>query len=434
MQSSQLNLSNFSRSIQSASSVYRLDDEQSLNQLMAAHPTRLWLPRGHGLSYSDCCTYHHGFVLDTCRLNHIISFDTTTGIAICQPAVTFSDLLQIDADFIPPVMPGTLYATLGGGIANDIHGKNNPHHGSLGEHLVWFDLQVGVNTFRCSPTEHSDLFHATIAGLGLTGMIKRLAIRMQRASQFVEVHTQKYSNFSDLFEQMKRQALAHDYQVAWLDFLNRPQAILTHANHVDKPTLFQVAKAHERSYSIPRQPVRLIRRWLMKGFNLAYFHCAPQKPYTMPLWQFNNPLDCIHGWNHLYGKSGFLQFQAVFSETQANPLMIQFQKIIHQHRALATLAVLKYFTRSGIGLFSFPQPGFTLAIDFINNRQATNAICAMNQRVTDAGGKIYLAKDNFLNRTQFTSMYPQSALFSKIRKLYDCPMSSDLAKRLGFIE
>lgn len=434
MQSSQLNLSNFSRNIQRASSVYRLDDEQSLNQLMADHPTRLWLARGHGLSYSDCCTYHHGFVLDTDRFNHIISFDPTTGIAVCQSAVTFLDLLQIDADFIPPVMPGTLYATLGGGIANDIHGKNNPHYGSFGQHLVWFDLQVGAKTFRCSQTEHPDLFHATIGGLGLTGVIKRLAIRLRRASRLVEAHTQKYSNFSDLFNQMKKQALNHEYQVAWLDLLNRPRAILTHADHVQQPTLLRAATTHQQSHSMPRQPVRLIRRWLMKGLNAAYFHSAPQKPRTMPLWQFNNPLDCIHGWNHLYGKSGFLQFQAVLSDTKASPLIAEFQQMIHQHRATPTLAVLKYFTRSGIGLLSFPEPGFTLAVDFINTPQAVNAIYAMNQRVTDAGGKIYLAKDNFLNRMQFTSMYPKSALFSNLRKQYDCPMSSDLAKRLGFIE
>lgn len=420
--------SNFSRAIHTRAMVARPDNERQLHTITAAnHPNGL-LARGNGLSYSDCCVLNKGIVIDTSRLNHILSFDPLSGIAVCQGGVTFASLFLLDPQFIPPVLPGTLHATIAGGIANDVHGKNNHHTGSIGEHIEWLELDIGGQLHHCSRTENHDLFIASIAGLGLTGIITRVAIRLRKASHFVTKQTEKFTCMSHLLDHMQHEGIHHDYQVAWLDFLNKPRALLSVASHSESPNTTSPIKSH---YTVPKLPIRLINAWLMKRFNQMYFLRSNTRPQTLPLWTYNNPLDGINHWNRLYGKQGLLQFQAVFDATKAALVLKQIALLIKSNRATATLAVLKYFNQSGIGLLSFAQPGFTIAIDLIHNQHAREAIDQMNQFITEIGGKIYLAKDLRLNHAQFDTMYPRHREFYEVINKYNSPMRSDLGIRLS---
>ena len=430
MQHKKQAFSNFSRAINTTAQSFRPDDEEQLIDVLALDHGNELLVRGNGLSYSDCCVNHNGTIIEAARLNHMLSFDPETGIAVCQGGVTFSDLFLLDAKFIPPVLPGTLYATLAGGVANDIHGKNNPDASTLGHHIEWLELQIGHQSFHCSRTENEELFHATIAGLGLTGIIKKIAIRLRQASRFVAKQTEKFTSFTQLFEYMENEGLQYDYQVAWLDLLNQPRALLSLGKHVDATRQEKMNQKLPHRYTVPKLPVRFISHTLMKQFNLFYYKRASTEVKTLPLWQFNNPLDTIKHWNRWYGKNGLLQFQAVFDAEIAESTVEKLLTIIQSNGATPSLAVLKYFTETGAGLLSFAQPGFTLAIDFIHNQQARLAIKAMNQLITTIQGKIYLAKDLLLNRKQFYSMYPEQEKFCEILRRYHSPMSSDLSKRL----
>jgi decaprenylphospho-beta-D-ribofuranose 2-oxidase len=420
--------SNFSRAVKTTAKSVRPDDEKQLDQIMSAYRGSELLVRGNGLSYSDCCVKNKGTIIETTRLNHLLSFDAATGIAVCQGGVTFADLFLLDAKFIPPVLPGTLHATVAGGLANDVHGKNNHNSGTLGHHIEWIDLQVGEQTLRCSQTEHTALFNATIAGLGLTGVIKRVAIRLRHASRFVAKRTEKFTSFSDLLNYMEDEGLQADYQVAWLDLLNQPRALLSLATHVVSNNKNNQIPKHR--HTVPTLPIRFINKTVMKQFNRFYYQQASENEKHLPLWQFNNPLDAINHWNRLYGKQGLVQFQAVFDAEDANTTLEALLAIIRSHQATPTLAVLKYFTKAGPGLLSFAKPGFTLAIDFIQDQQARLAISKMNQLIADAKGRIYLAKDLILNREQFMAMYTKHDEFSDILTAHNSPMSSDLSKRL----
>ncbi len=427
MQRKKQPFSNFSRAIKTMAHSVRPDNEEQLSKIFMMHNGDL-LVRGNGLSYSDCCVNHKGMIIETSRLNNMLSFDTTTGIVVCQGAVTFSDLFLLDPKFIPPVLPGTMHATVAGGVANDVHGKNNPHAGTFGDHIEWIELQLSDKTLRCSPTENKALFHATIAGLGLTGMIKRVAIRLRKASRFVAKQTRKFTSLSELLHYMQVEGLQYDYQVAWLDLLNQPRALLSLAQHVANND--KAIQGPKRRYTVPNLPARFINHAVMKQFNRFYYQKASLDIQHLPLWQFNNPLDAINHWNRWYGKKGLLQFQAVFDEENASTTLESLLAIIRSHRATPTLAVLKYFTEAGPGLLSFAKPGFTLAIDFIHNQQARLAITAMNELIASLKGKIYLAKDLLLSREQFTKMYPKHDKFCDILAAHDSPMSSDLSKRL----
>lgn len=432
MQRNNQPFSNVSRVIHTTSTSIRPDNEWQLESILTNKSKAGILARGNGLSYSDCCVNDKGILIDTSRLNHILSFDRITGIAVCQGGVLFTDLFILSSDFIPPVLPGTLYATLAGGVANDIHGKNNHHSGSFGHHIEWLELQVGQESLHCSLSEHPELFKATIAGLGLTGIIKRVAVRLRKASRTVSNHVEKFTSLPDLLQRMEHAAIQYDYQVAWLDLLNTPRALLSLANHVEPSTQDErnINIPPKRHYTIPRLPMRLLTHFLMKQFNHLYYHQANTQAQTLPLWQFNNPLDVINHWNRLYGKKGLLQFQAVFNVTNAAATLDSLLALIKTHQATPTLAVLKYFTESGLGLLSFPEPGFTLAIDFIHNEESRRAIAAMNQLISTIPGKIYLAKDLLLTPEQFRAMYSNYEEFQNILTHFKSPMNSCLAKRL----
>lgn len=420
-------LSSFSKAIKSTSSCFRPDNEKQL-ELILTKPGSQFLARGHGLSYGDVCLNHNGQIIDTTRLNHLLEFDLSTETLICQGAVNFADLFCINANYIPPVIPGTLQATVAGGIANDIHGKNNHYFNSFGQHIRWLELQIGTKSFHCSSDQNKDLFYATIGGLGLTGIIKRVAIKMRKASHFVKVKIEKFNEFSSLLQRMKHEGCQFDYQVAWLDLLNKPRAILSLANHTDA-----IVSKSSRRWIMPQLPFRLIHSGLMKYFNHFYFNKQPAKEQIMPLQQFNNPLDAILHWNRLYGKKGLVQFQAVFAVDDALSILNQLIAIIREKQATPTLAVLKYFSEQGLGLLSFTQAGFTIAIDFINNQKGQAAILAMNELITQKEGKIYLAKDFLLTKTQFRQQYKNYSEFADLLQQYKSPMRSDLSTRLGII-
>ena len=425
MHSKKILLTNFSRAIYSDSPCIRPDHETQLIDYIALEKPEGVLTRGAGLSYNDSCLNKDGLIIDTNRLNHLIHFDSNSGIAICQGGVTFKDLFLLHPDFIPPVMPGTLHATVAGGIAHDVHGKNNHLEGSFGHHIEWLELIINNKKHYCSRKENPSLFHATLAGLGLTGIITRIAIRLKKASRSVQVENIPFNSLTALINQMSSDVMNHDYQVAWLDLLNTEQrGILSVADHCPS-TIYQEKTTH----SIPKLPLRLIRSWNMKLFN-KYFFKNKKKKEELSLEEFNNPLDKIGHWNRLYGPGGLIQFQAVFDQDKGAHTLDQLVKLIQLYKATPTLAVLKLFTQPGAGLLSFCKPGFTLAVDFIYNAQAKQAISAMNQLITEINGRIYLAKDLLLKPAQFQKMYPEQEHFSQILTNHECSMKSDLSKRL----
>jgi len=225
---------------------------------------------------------------------------------------------------------------------------------------------------------------------------------------------------------MSTQGLQYDYQVAWLDLLHsQPRALLSLANHCAP-----VATQEQSPHTVPKLPFGLIKAWNMKLFNRIFFNSS-RKKQKLSLLHFNNPLDQISHWNRLYGPKGLIQFQAVFDQNNAAETLSQLFKHIKRDGATPTLTVLKLLTQQGNGLLSFCRPGFTLAIDFINNDRAKTTIKALNQLTTKLGGQVYLAKDLLLNSDEFKLMYPKHVEFLHVLQDYQCPMNSLLAQRLG---
>lgn len=391
---------------------------------------------GGGRSYGDVALNSNGRVILTARLNRILSFDPETAEVVCEPGVTFHDLLRtfLPRGFGAPVSPGTGFATIGGAVANDVHGKNHERAGSFGDHVLWIDMLLPSGaSVRISPTERSAWFDATIGGLGLTGLMLAVCFRLQRLpSNAVQVEVQRIANLEEFLEAFERVRVHKTYSVGWVDALavgsRLGRGILETAEH--SPTM-----CHQRARRRVRLPCDLppwlLNPWSISAFNALYYHHAPARvrKVNRSLERFLYPLDAILDWNRSYGRPGFYQFQCVVPEASG------IQKVLHEVGrigAASFLAVLKTLGDEGRGLLSFPMRGYTLALDLPRRAGTEALITRLAQLTLDAGGRVYPAKDACVPAPIFQAMYPKLDRFRSVLEEIDpqCRMNSDLARRL----
>jgi decaprenylphospho-beta-D-ribofuranose 2-oxidase len=401
---------------------------------------RSLLAHGAGRSYGDVALNGGGAALVSTRLDRMLDFDPATGRLVAEPGVTFADLLRafLPRGFLAPVSPGTGLATLGGGVANDVHGKNHHGAGSFGDHLDWVELLLpDGSTLRASESEHADLFHATIGGLGLTGIVTSLCLRLRRVpSNALTVRRRRIADLDDFLAGFEAAAQA-TYSVGWIDALASGAALGRGVLETAEPSPLPVRDAPSRARRVPLElPGFTLNPVTVRGFNELYWRRVPREGVEAltSYARFLHPLDALHDWNRLYGRAGFHQFQCVVPfEDGAATLRRLLETVAGGGVGASPLAVLKAMGRQGRGLLSFPRPGWTLALD-VPARHGTPALFARLERITrDAGGRVYLAKDALLSREGFEAMYPMAAEFRRLRAQLDPQhrLCSDLARRLG---
>lgn len=375
------------------------------------------LPRGNGRSYGDVCLNAGGTLLDARGLDRFISFDRERGTLRCEAGVLLSDILGLTVPhgWFLPVVPGTRFVTVGGAIANDVHGKNHHVRGSFGCHLRAFELLRSDGTRRvCTPDSNSEWFAATVAGLGLTGLITWAELQLRRIDNpWLATETVRFGSLADFFSLSADSADDHEYTVAWVDCTAHGGAlgrgIFARANHAGTPpTRREPRKLHLRMPITP--PISLINGATLRAFNLLHFHRAPAALRSglrhYEPWLF--PLDGIRDWNRMYGPHGFLQYQCVLPPDTACDGIAELLATVAASGTGSFLAVLKQFgAKASPGLLSFPRPGSTLALDFANHGQPTLALLARLDAITAAaGGAVYPAKDARMTGSQFRRGFP----------------------------
>jgi Ornithine/acetylornithine aminotransferase len=395
---------------------------------------------GGGRSYGDAALNSGGRTVLTARLNRIQSFDPDSGVVVCEPGVTFHDLLQqfLPRGYIVPASPGTGFASIGGAVANDIHGKNHDRSGSFGDHVRWIDLLLpSGEVVRVSPDHRPDLFAATIGGIGLTGIMLRVCFTMQRMpSNAVALHEEPIRDLDSFFEAFDRVRATATFSVGWIDALARGVRLGRGILETAEPAPGSVPSRPPRRFRVPQDlPGFVLNPWTVRGFNHWYYHRVPAtgRERLVPLERFLYPLDTILEWNRLYGKGGFYQFQSVFPDTTSPTGIRRLVEEISRFGYASFLAVLKTLGGEGRGYLSFPMRGYTLALDF-SRKPGTEKLLARLERITlDHGGRIYLAKDACLSRGAFEAMYPKLDAFRAVLDEVDplARMSSDMSRRLG---
>ena len=375
------------------------------------------LPVGMGRSYGDSCLLKDGNLVLTTGMNRLLAFDPATGILTAEAGLTLAQILDfaVPRGFFLPVTPGTKYVTLGGAIANDIHGKNHHVAGTFGNHVTRFELVRSDGTRRiCSPTQDPDWFAATIGGLGLTGMITWAEVKLRPiVSRLIDYEGIQFHGI-DEFLAITEQYKDVEYTVSWIDCAstgkNFARGIFMLGDHSPVPS--ELKPSPEPKLVFPFEaPGMALNHTTVSMFNTVFFH-KQMKSRVKALQDYEPffyPLDKVLHWNRLYGRSGLLQFQYAIPWESARAGTIAILTEVAKSGLASFLAVLKAFGDvPSPGLLSFPQPGITLALDFPIKEGLTFPLVERLADMTrDYGGRLYPAKDAAMTAAQFQTFYPQ---------------------------
>jgi len=419
--------------------------EEIINFIKGYNASSL-ITRGLGRSYGDAAQLKDDFVLNVYFSKGIsISGNQLT----VGGGVIISDLLEVivPLGYFLPVSPGSSKVTIGGAIAADVHGKNHHKVGSLGNHISRILIVNGKGDIEeIKPElEHSDeknnFFWATIAGMGLTGIILEATISLIKIeTSLMKVDTFICSDLEKLMDLMRFKDKEYTYSVAWVDSLHkRMRGVLTCGDHAKiedldygkRDLLFYNSK---NLVSAPRLfPDGLLNKFTVKAFNEVWFRKSSLlEKNIQTLRQFFYPLDAINNWNRIYGSRGFFQYQFVVPDNKTYFIAKTLDKL-KQCSASTFLAVLKRFGKQNDAFLSFPQPGWTLALDLpAYNLNLLPLLEELDIELASIGGKIYLAKDSRQTPMMFKKSYPfyEKWRFIKQEMDPDNLFQSDLSKRL----
>lgn len=395
------------------------------------------LPFGNGRSYGDSCLAASSHVVQMRSLDRFIQADWENGVLLAEAGVTLAEILAIaiPQGWFLSVTPGTQFATLGGAIANDVHGKNHHLRGTFGNHVLRFGLlRHGQEALTCSSSENPALFAATIGGLGLTGVIEWAEIRLMpiRSSQ-IDSTVVRFGGLSEFFALSTELDHQHEYSVAWIDCLakgsNTGRGVFIVGDHA---RYGQQEVDQSPKLRVPlTPPLSLINNLSLRAFNEVYWrvHPASRTRLRSSYEPFFYPLDRILHWNRIYGNQGFQQYQCVIPDAVAEVAMRELLGAIAESGQGSFLAVLK---RCGDiaspGLLSFPLPGTSLALDFPQKADLDRALFPhLDAIVREAGGRLYPAKDAHMSGNDFRLAYPA---WEQLESLRDPALNSLFWKRV----
>jgi FAD/FMN-containing dehydrogenase len=364
------------------------------------------LPRGQGRSYGDSCLNDGGVLISTASLDRFIFLDEERGILRCEAGVTFEAILEliVPRGLFLPVVPGTKHVSVGGAIANDIHGKNHHRAGTFGRHVRQLEL-VRSDGRRSVLGPEDPLFQATIGGLGLTGIVTSAEIQLVRvAGPCMRTEAIPFDDLDGFVALTRESDAGWEYTVAWIDCLApKPgRGVFLRGAHGEG-----WMRGPSRRVRVPVDfPPSLLNRHTVRAFNRFYRFATRPGSRIAHYDPFFFPLDSVQGWNRIYGKPGFFQFQCV---VPAIGTIASLLAKVAQAGTGSFLSVLKTFgDLPSPGLLSFPRKGFTLTLDFANRGPATLSLLEdLEQQVRGAGGALYPAKDARMSRETFVQGSPR---------------------------
>jgi decaprenylphospho-beta-D-ribofuranose 2-oxidase len=424
-------------------------DDRLAETITSAGPRGV-IARGLGRSYGDPAQNAGGLVVDMTARDRIHAVDAETGLVDLDAGVSLDRLMRVALPFglWVPVLPGTRQVTIGGAIANDIHGKNHHSAGSFGDHVVSMDLLTGTGEVRRLEPEgpESELFWATVGGIGLTGIILRATIRMTKTeTAYFVADTERTANLDETIERFSDGSdEAYDYSSAWFDSISTgpklgraalgrgslarldelPEKLRQDPLKFDAPTLLDLPDVF---------PNGLANKATFAAIGELYYRKTKNKRGQIQnLTAFYHPLDLFGDWNRAYGSKGFLQYQFIV------PLAAEaeFRSIIADIAASGHVSFLNVFKKFGEGNrapLSFPMPGWNICVDFPIVDGLGPFCRGLDERVLAMGGRLYTAKDSRTDPGTFAAMYPRVDEWRKVRDAVDpdAVFASDMSRRLA---
>lgn len=396
------------------------------------------LAHGNGRSYGDVCLNEDGVLMLTRGLDRFIAFDRASGRLQCEAGVLLKEILDlvVPQGWFLPVTPGTRFVTVGGAIANDVHGKNHHAAGSFGHHVRQLELlRSDGQRFVCGPDDSPEWFSATIGGLGLTGLITWAELQLTPiANAFMWVETQRFHDLDTFWEINTEAEQRWPYTVAWIDCLSGGEkgvrGLFSAGRHAPVQPVSPAFRDKARRVPLT-PPFSLVNGISLRGFNAMYYRQPLKQGAQLTHYTpYFYPLDGVLEWNRIYGRRGFFQYQCVLPPATMRTSVASLLKEIRKSGQGSFLAVLKTFGgRPSLGMLSFPRPGATLALDFTNLGVSTHRLFEkLDAVVRESGGALYPAKDARMPVEMFRAGYPRWEAFSAF---VDPLFSSSLWRRVN---
>lgn len=444
-------LAGWGRTSPTSAALYKPRAPRQVEEISRSAGPRGIIGRGLGRSYGDAAQNAGGTVVDMTSAERILDVNLAEATATVEAGVSLHKLMRtlVPLGLWPAVSPGTRYVTVGGAIGSDVHGKGHHRDGTFGSHVRSLDLYApGPGRLTLSPDATPDEFWATTGGMGLTGIVERATIELLRVeTASVRVDSQRTTDLDSTMAVMAERDHLYRYSVAWIDCLARGSSLGRsivefgeHARLEDLPVKGRTpskALRFEPPDSLPAPPWApsgLLNRWSVAAFNELWYRKAPARSsgHVVGASKFFHPLDMIDGWNRIYGKRGFLQYQFVLPYGEELVLRRVIERLVTA-RAASFLAVLKRFGPANPAPLSFPSEGWTLALDLpVSFGGLAGELDAIDEDIAGAGGRVYLAKDSRLRPELLEVMYPKLPAWREVRERLDPKgvMQSDLMRRL----
>jgi FAD/FMN-containing dehydrogenase len=408
------------------------------------------IARGLGRSYGDPATNAGGSVLGTRKLDRYLGFDEATGTLICEAGISLARIIQDFAPrgWFPMITPGTKFVTIGGCIANDVHGKAHHAQGCFSACVDAISvLLASGEVVVASRSENSDLFWGTFGGMGLLGIVLTATLRLRKIeTTYFRQQAFVVRNLREMMEALDEHDQTFPYSVATLDVFARGVAlgsgVLAVGDHATlaelprplaaRPLIVSGAPKLNVPFNLPEFTLNPLSMRVVNAAIMAKLKA------TKPIGHYEGffyPLDMIDHWNRGYGRRGFTQYQFVIPFADGVPKMREILGVILASGELPFLNVLKRMGKESGGILSFPREGYTFAIDFPVRTNTADLLRRIDAMVLAAGGRIYLGKDSFVDKDTFRAMYPEIDRWLEIKAKYDPNgvFSSDLARRVGLV-
>jgi FAD/FMN-containing dehydrogenase len=417
---------------------------------------RAWLDRsgsiarGLGRSYGDPAINAGGQVLGMTRVDRYLGFDERTGTLTCEAGVSLEQIIDDFAPrgWFPMITPGTKFVTVGGCIANDIHGKAHHAQGAFSTSVdAMTVLLASGEVVVASRTENPDLFFATFGGMGLLGVVLTATLRLRKIeTTYFRQKSWAVRDLAEMLAVLDEQDQIFPYSVATLDIFAKGASLGR-----GRVTVGEHARFEELPNELRSAPLRIspgskltvpfeLPELALNSLTMRIVNAVIQQILAKgrPFGHYEGffyPLDVLAHWNRGYGRRGFTQYQFVIPFADGERRMREILTAILSAGELPFLNVLKRMGKESGGVLSFPREGYTLAIDFPIRQNTAALLRRIDRMVLDAGGRIYLGKDSYLEQDMFRAMYPQIDGWLETKAKYDPRgvFTSNLGRRLGMV-
>ncbi|WP_338074968.1 FAD-binding oxidoreductase [Kineococcus vitellinus] len=444
-------LTGWGRTAPTTATVLRTADLDVIAEAVRTAGPRGVVARGLGRSYGDPAQNAGGLVVDMTALDRIHSIDVESAVADVDAGCSLDTLLRavVPHGLWVPVLPGTRQVTVGGAIGADIHGGNHHTQGTFTRHVLSMDLLTADGQVRTLTPDgpERELFLATTGGMGLTGIVLRAKIRLDRVeTSYFIADVEQATDFGDMLERLQRNDEDYTYSKTWFDSV-------TKGEHMGRGFLLRgsSAKLEDLPPELRKDPLKfdapqlarfpdlfpsgMLNRLSAKALNEFYYRKSKTKSGVVQnITQFYHLLDLFADWNRAYGPDGFLQYQFVVPFERADLLRASMEAIVDSGH-ISALNVLKRFGDANDAPLSFPTRGYTLAVDLPVKKGLGQLCDLLDEMVLDAGGRLYLAKDSRTTADRFARMYPQLPAWRKVRDAVDPErkFASDQSRRLQLV-